>query len=61
MTPLALRCAMPDPSDETVRAWELKPESEGEYVDVDPIVSVELFDQRSELLGSGESRRRSVS
>ncbi len=40
------------------KAWEYKPESEWQYVDVEPIVSVDLWNTCANLLGNGERKRR---
>jgi site-specific DNA recombinase len=37
-------------SDDTTKAWKLKPESEWVFHDVDPIVSVELWDEVNAIL-----------
>lgn len=40
------------------KAWSYKPESEWQFVDVEPIVSVELWNECNALLGPGEGKRR---
>lgn len=40
------------------KAWDLKPESEWEYLDVEPIVNPELWDRCNVILGQGENKRK---